>query len=200
MEERDPAPLERLRFGAVRTLNVRVGLLSGADASARVESWLRSKQVELRGDVLIITGRGKGSVGGIPVVREATRKTLGRLRRLGVVESFGEDTPGSFVVTLAPLRALLEAPARRRMPSARASVSSREGVVGLRAQTRDQLRRLATHALYALGIPDASEEMITAEMGRQFSILVKTAQRSREMSSWLDTAITRAIREYEDAE
>ena len=113
------AAFERVRFGPLRTLNVRASKLTRQESAARVESWLRSKQVELTGEVLVITGRGAGSLDGIPVVKEATQKVLNRLRRLGVIESYGEDTPGSFIVSLAPLRSLLEAPARRRNPAPR---------------------------------------------------------------------------------
>ena len=60
-------------FGPLRTLNVRASKLTGQDSAARVEAWLRSKQVELTGEVLVITGRGAGSLDGIPVVKEATQ-------------------------------------------------------------------------------------------------------------------------------
>jgi hypothetical protein len=92
MRSRQPTSLERVRFGSLRTLNVRARMLTGVESAARVEAWLRSKQVELSGEVLVITGRGAGSLGGIPVIKEATRRMLNRLRRLGVVESYGEDT------------------------------------------------------------------------------------------------------------
>ena len=135
MRRRQPASIERALFGPLRTLNVRASMLTGRESSARVEAWLRSKQVELTGDVLVITGRGAGSVGGIPVVKDATIRVLNRLKRLKVIDSYGEDTPGSFVVRLAPLRALLEAPARRSTP---APVPSRRkpNILGLKPETR----------------------------------------------------------------
>jgi hypothetical protein len=199
MRPRQPASLEPLRFGPLRTLNVRIGLLSGDASTARVESWLRSKQVELSGEVLIITGRGAGSPGGIPVVKEATSRTLNRLRRLGVIESFGEDTPGSFVVVLAPLRSLLEAPARRRsanQPPARKTSSIR----GLRPETRERLRYLASRAIDALGVKGASEAVLEGEMARQFSMIVRTAPAGMEADRWLDGAITKALREYAESD
>ena len=192
------SPLERLRFGLARTLNVRTGMYTGADAAARVETWLRSKQVELTGDVLIITGRGKGSPGGIPVVRDATRKVLARLRRSGVIAEFGEDTPGSFVATLAPLRSLLEAPARRETRVPRTSPKE-QAIRGLRAETRQELRYLAARALDALGIRDASEDMLSAEMARQFSVLARAAPGRGDSDRWLHEAISRAVREYDDS-
>lgn len=199
MRPRQPASLEPLRFGPLRTLNVRSGLLTGDASAARVESWLRSKQVELTGEVLIITGRGAGSLGGIPVVKEAARRTLSRLRRLGVIESFGEDTPGSFVVALAPLRSLLEAPARRRsvkQPPARKSPSIR----GLRPETRARLRYLASRAIDALGVKSPSEAVLEGEMARQFSMIARTAPAGVEADRWLDGAITKALREYAESD
>src|SRR5690348_4168885 len=112
-----PVNVERALFGPMRTLNVRANMLGGDESSARVESWLRSKQVELSGDVLVITGRGAGSLGGVPVIKNATVRVLKRLKRLGVITGYGEDTPGSFIVSLAPLRSLLEAPKRRGTPA-----------------------------------------------------------------------------------
>src|ERR671932_247884 len=106
--------LEEARFGAARTLNLRESLPTVAEALARAEQWLRAKQVENAGDVLIITGRGRGSPGGVSAVREATLKLLHSLRRRGVVAGHTEQTAGSFVVTLAPMRALFESPRRQR--------------------------------------------------------------------------------------
>ena len=195
MPSGEHASLERARFGPLRTLNVRASMLSGEESARRVESWLRSKQVELTGDVLIITGRGVGSIGGVPVVKEATKKVLARLRRAGVIQSFGEDTPGSFVVQLASIRSLLEAPKRReraRAPLTRKTAS----IHGLRSETRDQLRYLAGRAIDALGVKKPSEAQINAEMERQFSVIVRTAPSGVDYDRWLESAITRALMEY----
>ena len=186
------SPIERLRFGAGRTLNVRASMPTGPEASGRVEAWLRSKQVELQGDVLIITGRGRGSLGGIPVVREATARTLARLRRAGVVAGFGEDTPGSFVVTLAPLRSLLEAPATP-------APASPGAIHGVSDSTRAGLEYLATQALTALGVSSPDEATVSGEMMRQFTILVRAMPAGSDPDRWLATAIRRATRELDDA-
>lgn len=193
------ASLERVRFGPLRTLNVRASMLTGDESAHRVESWLRSKQVELSGEVLVITGRGAGSLGGVPVVKEATRRVLNRLRRLGVVDSFGEDTPGSFIIALAPLRSLLEAPARRRTS---ATVPARKpiGIQGLKPETRDRLRYLATRAIDALGMKDPSEALVSSEMARQFSVIARTAPSGADADKWVDGAITRALREYAESD
>ena len=193
------ASLERVRFGPLRTLNVRASMLTGDESAHRVELWLRSKQVELSGEVLVITGRGAGSLGGVPVVKEATRRVLNRLRRLGVVDSFGEDTPGSFIIALAPLRSLLEAPARRRT-SATAPARKPIGIQGLKPETRDRLRYLATRAIDALGMKDPSEALVSSEMARQFSVIARTAPSGADADKWVDGAITRALREYAESD
>ena len=199
MPSRLPASLERARFGPLRTLNVRASMLTGDESAARVEAWLRSKQVELTGDVLVITGRGAGSLGGIPVVKDATRRVLNRLKRLRVIDAYGEDTPGSFIVTLAPLRALLEAPARRNTP-VRAPSPGRPGILGLKPETRDRLRYLAARAIDALGVKGASESQLDNEMERQFSMIARTAPAGSDADKWVDSAITRALREYAESD
>jgi hypothetical protein len=197
MRPRELASIERARFGPLRTLNVRVSLLNAEESARRVESWLRSKQVELSGDVLIITGRGASSIGGVPVIKESTERTLSRLRRAGVIQAFGEDTAGSFVVQLAPLRSLLEAPARRRgtRPSAPKKTAS---IHGLTSETRDQLRYLAGRAIDALGVNEPTENQIVTEMERHFSIFARTAPAGADTDRWLNSAIGRALTEYAD--
>ena len=105
---------DEVRFGAARTLNLRESLPTGAEAARRVEAWLRQHQVQQSAELLVITGRGNNSEAGIAVVREAAIRVFHELRRKGVVEEFAEHTPGSFVVTVAPMRAMLDAAQRRR--------------------------------------------------------------------------------------
>lgn len=194
MRPRELASIERARFGPLRTLNVRVTLLSGEESARRVESWLRSKQVELSGDVLIITGRGAGSIGGVPVIKESTLRVLNRLRRAGVIQAFGEDTAGSFVVQLAPLRSLLEAPARRKGPQS--IPKKKANIQGLNSETRDQLHYLASRAIDALGVKKPSESQILTEMERHFSVFARTAPVGVDTDRWLNSAISRALIEY----
>jgi hypothetical protein len=167
--------LDRIRFGTRRTLNVRDGLLSGAEAARRVDGWLRARQVELDGDLLVITGRGAGSADGIAVVREATRRTLYALKRGGVIEAIREDTPGSFVVSLAPLRTMLDAPNRRKPGTPPVAPIPAATIKGLNARTQGRLWELSAQALDALGIRNASTEVMRDEMERQFSRLVASA-------------------------
>src|SRR4051794_3816358 len=103
---------DEVRFGAQRTLNLRDTLPTAADAVARTEAWLRQQQVERAEEVLIITGRGNQSEGGVSVVRDAVIRLLLVLKRRGVVRGHDEHTPGSFVVTLADVSALWESPKR----------------------------------------------------------------------------------------
>jgi hypothetical protein len=199
MRSRQPTSLERVRFGPTRTLNVRAGRLTGVEAASRVEGWLRSKQVEMGGEVLVITGRGAGSIGGVPVIKNATHRVLNRLRRLGVVASFGEETAGSFVVELAPLRSLLEAPARRRSPVGQPTRRA-PAIHGLKPATRDRLHYLSTRAIDSLGVKDVSEDQVAREMVRQFTVIVRSAPAGVDTDSWVDAAITRALREYEESD
>src|SRR6478735_11489094 len=94
-----------VEFGASRTLNLRASLPTASEAARRVEAWLRQHQALQSGSVLIITGRGNNSEGGVSVVREAAIRVFHELRRKGIVESFVEHTAGSFVVTVAPMSA-----------------------------------------------------------------------------------------------
>lgn len=194
---------DEARFGATRILNVRDPLLSGVEAARRADGWLRAKQVERAEEVLVITGRGAGSVGQVAVVREAVRKLLNRLRRQGVVAEIREHTPGSFAVTLAPLRAMFEAPLRTRdghdgRPHHR-SQGDRATLSGLDADTLVLLRRLATHSLDSLGMPSPDDSFIAAEMARAFSLLARAAGGQLTEAS-LRTALHRALTEYEEGD
>lgn len=194
---------DEARFGATRILNVREPMVSGEEAVRRADGWLRAKQVERAGEVLVITGRGNGSVEQVPVVREAVRRLLTRLRRGGVVAEITEHTPGSFAVRLAPLRALFDAPARNRdVRDARHRTegpSVDQSLTGLEAETRELLRRLALQELDALGLHVPDEGFVHAEMARKFSVLTRAIggvpdeRRLRE-------ALLRALAEYEDGD
>ncbi len=105
---------DEIRFGAARTLNLRESLPTADQARARAESWVRTKQVERAGELLVITGRGQASDDGIAVVRKAILALFPSLRRRNIITKWEEHTAGSFVVTLAPVSAMFEAPKRRR--------------------------------------------------------------------------------------
>ena len=192
---------DEARFGAERTLNLRALLPTPDEATRRADTWLRQQQIARAGDVLVITGRGKGSHDGVSVVREAVIRLLHSLRRKGVVASHQEHTPGSFVVTLAPMHALLEAPRRQRDAARRSQPSpppapEPPSLEALEPATRDLLRDLATRALDHLGVRDR-EPFLEGEMLRQFSVLTAGIPKGVERERWLRVAIRRAMEAYD---
>lgn len=188
--------LDEARFGSERTLNLRASRPTAEEAVTRAESWLRQQQVERAGDVLVITGRGNQSPDGHSVVREGVRKLLVSLRRRGVVAEVAEHTPGSFVVTLAPVRSLWDAPRRKREP-----VPLPADPPSLRAlddETRALLRRLGTTSLESLGVRDV-HRLLEAEMIKQFAMLAAGVPEGPDREARLRRAIERAIEEYDGA-
>jgi hypothetical protein len=159
----------------------------------RCEAWLRERQVTQAGELLVITGRGINSWDGESVVRNAISRLLASLRRRGVVETWREHTPGSFVVTVAPLRSLRDAP--RRMGEPRVVSSDPAVLRGLAPSTRTRLRELARLALEQLGIRQP-EGFIEDEMVQQFSLLARGVPDGPDRERRLVLAIERAIEEY----
>jgi hypothetical protein len=161
---------DEARFGSASTLDLRSSLPTAAEAVRRADAWLRERQMAKAGDVLVITGRGNRSPGGVGVVREALRKLLATLKRKGVVSAVGDHTPGAFVVTLAPVRALFETMPRSRARSARVPAANPAELRALDAETLARLRWLAERSLDALGAQH-TERFVQDEMKRQFAIL-----------------------------
>jgi hypothetical protein len=162
----------------------------------RAESWLRQSQVARAGEVLIITGRGRGSEGGVSVVREGVNALLHVLRRRGVVRDFQEHTAGSFVVTLAPIAELWEAPRRKRdRPQPDRSDQTRS-LHGLDDEMRVMLRDLAERALEGLGVKDTTD-FIEGEMARQFSAIATSIGAELGNDAALRQAIRAALDQYE---
>jgi hypothetical protein len=184
---------DELRFGPQRTLNLREGLPLASEAVQRADRWLREQQVKGRSEVLIITGRGAQSLGGIAVIRPAIEKLLFSLRRRGVVASHREHNPGAFAVELAPLRALVEAPARRR--EARPPQNTHE-ISGLSHETTRLLRDLAERSLDALGVV-GSETRIADEMHRHLRIIAPALTSGARMEQQLREVLRAAISEYD---
>ena len=144
---------------------------TGIEAEERADAWLRERQASIGGEVLVITGRGRGSVDGLPVVRRAIERRLAHLRRLGVVSSVREHTAGSFVVVLAPLKELLASTRRKKDPPPPPVDTATLGA--LEPSTRKALRALASRELEILGVP-RTNAMIADEMARQFSRLAQS--------------------------
>jgi hypothetical protein len=187
---------DEVRFGATRTLNLRTSMPTGSEAAARLERWLRQHQVQKSGDVLIITGRGNGSEGGVAVVREASIRVFHELRRKGVIASFTEHTPGSFVVELAPMSAMLDAGKRRREQTPLPRPAEPPTLAALGEDTRQMLRALAEHSLDALGVKDRTP-FVEGEMLRLFGSLAATVPDGPERERRLRQAIASAMSEYD---
>jgi len=186
------------RFGAARTLNLRDGLPTAAEAVERADRWLRGRQADAAADeVLIITGRGNRSVDGIGVIRAAMARLFPVLRRRGVIREVREHSPGSFVVQLAPLRALVEAPRRSRRDVVRPVPQDPTVLAGLEAPTRAALRRLAMASLSALGMHAPTEAFVADEMVRQFSSLAATVTDGPDREARLARVVALALEEYE---
>ena len=185
---------DELRFGHERILNLREGLPSSVDAVRRAEAWLREHQVRGSSEVLVITGRGSNSEGGIAVIKNAVEKLLFSLRRRGVVTGHAAHNPGAFVVQLAPLRALTDAAPRRR-DRARPSGAAPE-LHGLNRDTRDLLRQLAERSLEALAVtPD--EQRLDDEMHRHLRVLAPGLRGGPAMEDQLRAALRLAIADYD---
>src|SRR5688572_12626826 len=169
MKRRNDPGLQRAfdsaRFGDQKILNLRESLPSVEEAVRRAEAWIRQKQVEAAGEILVITGRGRNSENGISPVREAIAKLIAALRRRNVVERYEEHTPGSFSIQLASINAMVDAPRRRRDSKARVPEAP---LPELSKSNQRLLRDLAERSLENLGIKE-THAFLEAEMKRQLA-------------------------------
>jgi hypothetical protein len=124
------------------------------------------------------------------------QQRLARLRRQGVVADAREHTPGSFVVTLAPLREMLAAGRRRKDPAVKPPPSN-DALRALEPATIDALRLLATYTLDGIGVP-GTDAMIADEMLRQFSRLASAIGNGPDREGRLREAIASALQEPEN--
>jgi hypothetical protein len=187
---------DEARFGPARTLNLRNTLPTAREAVARVEAWLRERQASRAGELLVITGRGNQSEGGISAVREAVVHLLASLRRRGVVEAVSEHTPGSFVVMPAPLRALRAAARRRREPEER-PLADPTALRALEPATRALLRDVARRAIEYLGVQEAAP-FIEREMLAQFSVVAPGVPDGPDREARLRAALQALLLEFDD--
>ena len=157
-------------FGPKNTLNLRESLPTAADARHRAEAWLRERQISRASEVLLITGRGNQSPGGVSAVRAAIVALLPGLRRRGVVSEWREHSAGSFVVKLGSISSLLDAPRRKRDRATVATLADPESLAQLDAKTLSLLRRLAVRSLESLGVRDI-DQFVDAEMLSKFNSL-----------------------------
>jgi len=193
---------DEARFGSGRTLNLRDTLPTPAEAVARAEAWLRQQQVQLtsregEAEVLIITGRGNNSIGGVSVVRSAVEGLIHRLKQRGVVARHGEHTPGSFVVVLAPVNALWNSSSPAPTSPERTSPPDPPSLEALDGETRMLLRQLAERSLELLGVRGDRDRFIDAEMVRQFTALAATLAAVHQREDRLKEAVRRALEQYD---
>ncbi|MEN9507883.1 MAG: hypothetical protein RLZZ621_446 [Gemmatimonadota bacterium] len=185
---------DELRFGG-HVLNLRTLQPTALQAKTLVESWLRERQVTGAEEALVITGRGNNSVDGYSPVRETIVQLLPSLRRRNVIATYAEHTPGSFVVTFAPVKALFEVPKRRREKPE--PVPRPPSLDALEAETVRQLRDLAMLSLAALGLLSPTRAQLEDEMQRQFTVLSAALPSGADQEALLQQAMLRAAAEYE---
>lgn len=187
---------DEVRFGASRTLNLRESLPTAAEATRRAELWLRQQQVDRADEVLVITGRGNSSDGGISVVREAVIRLLHTLKRRGVVKAHEEHTAGSFVVTLAPVSALWESAKRNGGRGVAPPPRTPPSLDELDAETRKLLRDLAERALEGLGVQH-TDDFLQGEMLKQFGAIAASVGDAPDREARLRLAVRAALDQYE---
>ena len=187
---------DEAQFSASNTLNLRESLPTVADARYRAEQWLRERQVSRAKEVLIITGRGNNSPGQISPVREGIQALFPLLRRRGVISEWKEHTAGAFVVSLAPVSALLNAPRRKRDRNGGAPPDP-ASIKGLEQPTLDLLRRLAVRSLEELGTR-VPEKFLEAEMLSKFSALAAGIPPGANSEQRLREAIIAALEQLDD--
>jgi len=187
---------DEAEFGAKNVLNLRESLPSAADARFRTESWLRERQISGVSEVLLITGRGNQSPGGVSAVRSAILALLPALRRRGVVTEWQEHTPGSVVVRLGSITSMLEAPRRKRDRDSQPPVQDPKALTALESSTLSLLRRLAIRSLESLGA-HVPEKFVEAEMLSQFNTLAGIVVPGEGSEARLRQAISAALEQID---
>jgi hypothetical protein len=188
---------DEAEFGPKNILNLRESLPTAADARFRAEAWLRERQVSRANEVLLITGRGNQSPGGISAVRAAIVALLPALRRRGVVIEWREHTPGSFVVKLGSISSLLDAPKRKRDRALVAKPADPRSLAELESSTLSLLRRLAIRSLESLGVR-YTDKYVDAEMLSKFNSLAGGIAPGVEGEARLREAISTALDQLDE--
>jgi hypothetical protein len=188
---------DEIEFGSKNTLNLRESLPSAADARFRTEAWLRERQISRAAEVLVITGRGNNSPNGVSAVREAILSLMPALRRRGVVAEWREHSPGSFVVKLASISSLLEAPRRKRDRTPINPTANPESLKGLEQSTLELLRRLAIRTLESLGMREP-DKFVEAEMLSKFQSLAGGINPGEQGEARLREAIKVALDQLDE--
>jgi len=188
---------DEAEFGPKNILNLRESLPTAADARFRAEAWLRERQVSRANEVLLITGRGNQSPGGVSAVRAAVVALLPALRRRGVVVEWREHTPGSFVVKMGSISSLLDAPKRKRDRALVTKPADPRPLAELESSTLALLRRLAVRSLESLGVRNP-EKFVEAEMLSKFNSLAGGVVPGLEGEARLREAISTALDQLDE--
>jgi hypothetical protein len=188
---------DEAEFGTKNVLNLRESLPTAADAKFRAEAWLRERQVSGVREVLLITGRGNQSPGGVSAVRAEILALMPALRRRGVVTEWREHTPGSLVVKLGTISSMLEAPRRKRDRVQPAAPPDPKAISALDSATLSLLRRLAIRSLESLGVRD-HEKFIESEMLSQFNSLAASVPAGEGTEAKLRQVISAAIEQIDE--
>ncbi len=114
-----------------------------------------------------------------------------------MVSEWTEHSPGSFVVRLGSISALLDAPRRRRDRSVSAPAPRPESIKELDQATLELLRRLAIRSLEALGVRD-TEKFVESEMLSKFNSLAASIAAGPEGEERLRGAIRVALEHLDD--
>ncbi|HEY3114789.1 MAG TPA: hypothetical protein VGJ62_14010 [Gemmatimonadaceae bacterium] len=188
---------DEAEFGVKNILNLRESLPTAADARHRAEAWLRERQISRASEVLVITGRGNQSPGGVSAVRTAILSLLPSLRRRGVVVAWKEHSPGSFVIKLGSISSLLTAPRRKRDRDSQNAESDPQALTALDNSTLALLRRLAIRSLETLGVREP-EKFVEAEMLSKFNSLAAGIPGGEGSEAKLREAISAALEQLDE--
>jgi hypothetical protein len=188
---------DEAEFGVKNILNLRESLPTAADARHRAEAWLRERQISRASEVLVITGRGNQSPGGVSAVRTAILSLLPSLRRRGVVVAWKEHSPGSFVIKLGSISSLLTAPRRKRDRDSQNAESDPQALTALDNSTLALRRRLAIRSLETLGVREP-EKFVEAEMLSKFNSLAAGIPGGEGSEAKLREAISAALEQLDE--
>jgi hypothetical protein len=188
---------DEAEFGVKNILNLRESLPTVADARHRAEAWLRERQISRVTEVLVITGRGNQSPGGVSAVRSGILALLPILRRRGVVSEWREHSPGSFVIKLGSISSMLSAPRRKRDHDRDASPPDPHALAALDASTMSLLRRLAIRSLESLGVREP-DKFLDAEMLSKFNSLAAGVPSGEGSEAKLRDAISAALDQLDE--
>jgi hypothetical protein len=114
-----------------------------------------------------------------------------------VVAEWGEHSPGSFVVKLASIGTLLDAPRRKRDRAVPSEPQPPRPLSGLEPATVELLRQLSVRSLESLGVKDP-RNFVEAEMLAKFNLLAAGVAPGVESEERLRRAIAAALEQLDD--